>query len=202
MNRPTWFSDVSPCRRFAADEQLVQALRQWDNEAIACLQIQCQGRIRLIVRKCGLPDNMTEEILHSATMIFLQKIAGGAYQYQGQSPGAFLAEIARRLSLAAARKQARSPADIDSVPEPADADAEGLARREEAAETVQFLLGHLGSPCSEVIRLHHIEGYADEEVIRLGLTPYSTIASLKVKRSDCMKKLVQLALQWKHSTNI
>ncbi|MBE2206115.1 MAG: hypothetical protein IAE84_00955 [Saprospiraceae bacterium] len=202
MSRPKWFSDASPCRRFADDEQLVQALRQWDNEAIACLQWNCHSAVKSIVRRCGLPDERTEEILNSATMVFLQKTAEGAYQYQGQSPGAYLAEIARRLSLAEARKQGRNPADLDSVPEPADADAAWLNRRQEAAETVQFLLDRLGSPCAEVIRLHHIEGYADEEVIRLGLTPYSTIASLKVKRSDCMKKLVQSALQWKNSTNI
>lgn len=202
MSRLQWFSDRSPCRRFQDAEQLVLALRQWDNEAIACLQMNCRRSVQNIVKRCGLPDEMTEEMLNSATMVFLQKIAAGAYQYQGQSPGAYLTEIARRLSLAAARKQGRNHADLDSVPEPADADIELLTRRNEAAETVQLLLHQLGSPCADVLKLHHIEGYADEEVIRLGLTPYSTIASLKVKRSDCMKKLVQLALQWKNSTNI
>lgn len=194
--------DRSPCRRFSDDEQLVDALRQWDAEAIACLQMRCSRSVQQIVRRCGLSDEVIEEILNSATMVFLQKIAGGAYTYQGIAPEVYLAEIARRQSLATARKRGVRYAALDDAAEPADPEAELWARRNEAAETVRLLFHQLGMPCAEVIRLYHIEGYADEEVIRLGMTSYSTIASLKVKRSDCMKKLVQLALQWKNSTNI
>ena len=46
-----------------------------------------------------------------------------------------------------------------------------------------------------------VDGYSDEEVVNQGLTKYSTPDSLKMKRSDCMKKLVQLAQQWKISNN-
>ena len=41
-----------------------------------------------------------------------------------------------------------------------------------------------------------IEGYPDEEVVRQGWTRYTTTDSLKIKRSDCMKKLIQIAQQW------
>jgi hypothetical protein len=54
----------------------------------------------------------------------------------------------------------------------------------------------MGEPCTSVIRLHHIDGYPDEEVVRQGWTRYTTTDSLKIKRSDCMKKLIQIARQW------
>jgi hypothetical protein len=66
---------------------------------------------------------------------------------------------------------------------------------------VRQLLGNLGQPCEQVVRLHHIEGYSDEEVVNQKMTKYSTTDSLKMKRSDCMKKLIQLAQQWKTSNN-
>jgi hypothetical protein len=50
-------------------------------------------------------------------------------------------------------------------------------------------LSGAGAPCEQVIRLKYIDGYSDEEAIREGLTGYSTVESLRQKRSDCMKKL-------------
>jgi DNA-directed RNA polymerase specialized sigma24 family protein len=83
-----------------------------------------------------------------------------------------------------------------------DPNVEVVNRLDEATETIRHLLGQMGEPCAQVIRLHHIEGYSDEEVVKQKMTGYTTTDSLKMKRSNCMKKLIQLAQKWKISNNI
>ena len=80
--------------------------------------------------------------------------------------------------------------------------ARGMLTQRESADLVRQFLAHMGEPCETVIRLHHIDGYSDEEVVRQGWTRYSTTDSLKIKRSDCMKKLIQIARQGRSTNNI
>jgi DNA-directed RNA polymerase specialized sigma24 family protein len=102
----------------------------------------------------------------------------------------------------ATRTQKATPESLDYQYHLADPDIENEGKRKEATELVRQLLGHLREPCEQVVRLYHIEGYSDEEVVQQKMTRYSTPDSLKMKRSDCMKKLIQLAQQWKTINNI
>ncbi|MFN4081755.1 MAG: RNA polymerase sigma factor [Saprospiraceae bacterium] len=175
-----------------------------DNLAIAHLQSRSLGVVRKTVQTFGIPESQAEEILNASTLIFLRKIECGAYQFQGYSPTGYLIEIAKRLCREALRQRQthiRSHAP-DTLPDAPDPDAVRLERQNEAAETLRILLQKMGPPCADVIRLHHIDGYSDEEVITQKLTPYATPDSLKMKRSNCMKKLSQMARQWKNSSNI
>lgn len=201
MRLSDWFFPSDPCKRFGSHELLFEGLRKLDNAAILCLQVRASASVKKIVAGYGLADEKAEEILNSATLVFLHKIGSGAYQFQGHSPLNYFLEIAKRQALMATRSLKKATAPLENLPETADPDHVGLLRRNEAAETVKHLLDQLGQPCADVIRLHHIEGFSDEEVVTQRLTKYSTIDSLKMKRSDCMKKLIQLATRWKNSTN-
>jgi DNA-directed RNA polymerase specialized sigma24 family protein len=143
-----------------------------------------------------------DDILNRSTLIFLQKIEDGSYQFQGHAPSTYLIEVARRVALSATRAQKKATAPLDGHNYLPDPETEAGKNRQEATELVRQLLERLGDPCAQVIRLHHIEGYSDEEVVQQKLTRYTTIDSLKMKRSDCMKKLIQLARQWKISNHI
>ena len=101
----------------------------------------------------------------------------------------------------ATRTQKNTTETLENQHHLADSGIETDSKRIEATELVRLLLGHLGQPCEQIIRLQHIDGYSDEEVVQQKLTKYSTTDSLKMKRSDCMKKLIQLAQQWKTSNN-
>jgi DNA-directed RNA polymerase specialized sigma24 family protein len=158
--------------------------------------------IRKIVAGYGLPAEQAEDVLNDATLIFLQKIESGAYQFEGNTPTTYCIEIAKRLALMATRRHKRRSEPLESLPETSDPDAEALLHRRELGEMVQLLLGQLGQPCDNVVKLYHIDGYSDEEVVRNQWTNYKTADSLKMKRSDCMKKLVQLAKVWKTSNSI
>lgn len=200
MRLTEWLPSLSPCRVFTTHEQLYRGLQQLDNQAIVCLQLRTAPTIKKLVKQYNLPAEQTEEILNQASLVFLQKIESGAYVFQGYAPTTYLIEIAKRMVSTTARRRKPANEPLDGQLQVAAEDYATLERQQSAADLVKRFLGQLGERCAQVIRLHHIDGYRDEEVIQENMTPYSTINSLKMKRSDCMKKLIQIAQAWRTST--
>ena len=199
MQEKKWFALSSPCKKFSDHEQLFEGLRQLDNAAILCLQTKAMPMVRKVVKNYGLSADKADEILNQSTLIFLQKIDSGAYQFQGHAPQTYLIEVAKRVAHAATRTKKMSNESLEDHYDLADHHLESEEQSREAAALVSQFLAQLGDSCRQVIQLHHIDGFRDEEVIQQKLTPYSTIASLKMKRSDCMKKLIKIAQRWKTS---
>lgn len=202
MNTSAWFSLKKPPKQYDDHERLFLGLQNMENAAILYLQTKAMPSVQRLVRDYGIHGNPAEDILNRSTVIFLQKIEEGSYQFKGHAPSTYLIEIAKRLALMATRTQKKSDEPLDKYDHLQDEFWETEQKQREAAELTQRLLGQLGDPCQQVIRLHHIDGYSDEEVIQRKLTRYSTTDSLKMKRSDCMKNLIQLAQKWKTLINI
>jgi RNA polymerase sigma factor (sigma-70 family) len=196
------FSTSNLHLKYPTNEQLFQGLARGENAAIVCLQDKSYGSIVKIIKNFNLPNEKIEDILNKSTVIFLQKISDRTYEYIGNAPSTYLIEIARNLAHAATRKSKFVTESIENHHYIAETETEDYSQHQENTELVRQLLGQLGEPCSTVIRLQHIDGFSDEEVVNQGLTKYSTVDSLKMKRSDCMKKLIQLAQKWKISNNI
>ncbi len=191
---------ASPCGKYKTNEQLFLSLQAMDARAIACLQGRAEQSVLRLVRQYGLPDDTAEDILNQSALVLLQKIDTGGYTYQGNDPRTYLLEVAKRLVMKQATKRRVVVQPIEAADLAlADADFETLEKHQHAMDTLAQLLTRLGNPCEQVIRLHYIDGYTDEEVINARWTTFSTIASLKVKRSDCMKKLIKIAQIWKTS---
>jgi DNA-directed RNA polymerase specialized sigma24 family protein len=201
MRIKEWFSSPNPCSRFETNEQLFLGLKNLDEKAILCVQLKALNVVRKLTRQFKLPQESVDDILNQSSLIFLRKITEGSYQFQGHAPVTYFIEIARRVAMMATRSQNKTLESLENHQNLADLDIAKDQGRLEATELVRQLLTQLGSPCAEVIRLHHIDGYSDEEVVSQKMTPYSTVNSLKMKRSDCMKKLIHLAQQWKTSNN-
>ena len=201
LNWSNWFSG-KPSSRFSSNESLFDGLKKADSAAILYLQSKVLPSIKMMVKSHGLQQDCVEDILNQSILIFLQKINDGSYQYVGNSPSTYLIQIARRVTLLVTRDLKNTAQPLDSIPENGDPDFEKLSRHQEAAEMVALLLGKLGPPCDQLIQLYHIDGLSDEEIIAQQLTRYTNTDSLKSKRSQCMKKLVQLGEQWKNLINI
>jgi RNA polymerase sigma factor (sigma-70 family) len=201
MRITEWLPPSNPCRQFDDNERLFQALKNLNNSAILCVQAKAMPSVRKFVHQYGLSTDHADEVLNQSTLIFLRKIEDNSYQFQGYAPSSFLIEIARRIALNLTRTKKKHYETLDNHTDIADQDFETNTRRSESTDLVRQFLGQMGEPCEAVIRLHHIEGYTDEEVVRHGWTRYTTTDSLKIKRSDCMKKLIQLAQQWKIINN-
>lgn len=202
MSLKNWFGPTGFRQKYATHESLFEGLRALDNRAILQLQAKALPTVRKLVRERGLDAGLVEELLNRGTLIFLQKIEAGSYVFQGHAPTTYLVEVIKRLALAASRKVKREVDSLDDHLDLADPDQEAFLRNKEAAVLVRSLLDHLGDPCARVIQLHHLDGYSDVEVVRRRMTSYSTTNSLKVKRSDCMKKLIKLAQAWKTVNSI
>ena len=192
----------NPCRQFDSNEQLFQGLKNLNNSAILCVQTKAMPSVRKFVHQYGLPTDNADEVLNQSTLIFLRKIEDEAYQFQGNAPSSFLIEIARRVALGMTRSKKNTHESIDNHLEIADQALEDSQRKSESADLVRRFLGQMGEPCESVIRLYHIDGYSDDEVVKQGWTRYTTTDSLKIKRSDCMKKLIQIAQQWRTTNSI
>jgi predicted RNA polymerase sigma factor len=188
-----WFSKDDPCSRYITIQERFEGLKRLENAAILCVQLRALPKIKQSVKQLGMGEDKASEILNQSTVVFLEKIQNGSYQFQGYEPATYLVEVARRVAMAAAKHGHRS-VDISEnhllIPDP---ETEYRTIQQERDEQVRILLNRMSEPCAQVIRLRYLQGYSDEEVIRFGLTKYSTINSLKVKRSDCMQKLVEMA---------
>lgn len=202
MRLSEWLMPSNPCKRFSSHEQLFWGIQQLDNQAILCVQSKALNSARKYAKQYRLPASEVEDILNQSTLIFLRKIREGSYVFQNNAPSTYLVEVVRRVVLTAARKVSHNTESIENQHHLEDPDHDNHQKRLEAAEMVSGLLQQLGDPCEQVIRIHHIDGYTDEEAVQQKLTRYNTVDSLKMKRSDCMKKLIQLAQTWKTSNPI
>ncbi|MEY3240291.1 MAG: hypothetical protein RIR11_1729 [Bacteroidota bacterium] len=201
MAKGSWFSYKKPTPKYESNEQLFVGLQKLETAAIVLLQTKALATVQQLVKGYGLSSVEAEDILNRSTVIFLQKIEDGSYLFQGHAPSTYLIEIAKRLALMATRTQKKSAEPLDNYEHLHDETWETEQKQREAAEMTRQLLTQLGEPCQQVVRLHHIDGYSDEEVIQGKMTRYTTADSLKMKRSDCMKKLIQLGAQWRTLIN-
>lgn len=202
MRLKEWLTPSNPCRQFDDNERLFQGLKKLDNAAILCVQTRVMPSARKFAQQYGLPPDSADEVLNQSTLIFLRKIEDGSYQFQGHAPSTYLVEIMRRVALMMTRTKQKPHEALENHQDLHDPDVEAAQRQRESADLVRQFLAQMGEPCQSVIRLHHIDGYSDEEVVRQGWTRYSTTDSLKIKRSDCMKKLIQIAQQWRSINSI
>lgn len=202
MRLKEWLTPSNPCRQFDDNERLFQGLKRLDNAAILCVQTRVMPSARKFAQQYGLPPDSADEVLNQSTLIFLRKIEDGSYHFQGHAPSTYLVEIIRRVALMMTRTKQKPHEALENHQDLHDPDVEAAQRQRESADLVRQFLAQMGEPCQSVIRLHHIDGYSDEEVVRQGWTRYSTTDSLKIKRSDCMKKLIQIAQQWRSTNSI
>ena len=197
-----WLSSRRPSKKFENHQQLYEGLVAMDNQAILFLQTKASPMVSKIGGKMGLGREQTEDILNQSTLIFLQKIEEGTYEFKGHAPTTYLVEVAKRLAMASVRRKKPQNESLEDYHVPHLREYEALERQRDSAALVTRFLNQLGQACEQVVRLHHIEGYSDEEVIKGKMTSYSTVNSLKMKRSACMKKLIEIATKWKTSINI
>jgi len=191
----TLFSTISSLvSPFKKPEKLLEALRKSDSKAIAYVLAQTAFPIKKQLRAYGLDDEKYRDFQHDGVIILIDKIKNNAYDGQVSSPGTFLIGICKNLILnhLRAKKEVKFE-KLDTDIDWKDPDERFYASTKEMSEMLDMLLGKLGSPCKDLIRLKYLDGYRDEEIINLHLTHFSSADSLRNSRSQCMKKLIEIA---------
>lgn len=188
-------SSNKACRQYPDAPALLAGLQQEEGAAIRCLSSKIAGSIHQIGKNFRLVDDDIEELHCDCIMIFMDKIRTGKYQYTGYEPATYVIEIAKRRVFHYARKASQSAtSDLDTRFDQADEpEWDGL----EQLETLQRLLAQLNENCQRLIRIKYLEERKDKDVIEQKLTQYSTVDALKNHRAQCMKKLIELAAQFR-----
>lgn len=183
---------------FEQNDVLFNSLKEKSDKAIQFVQKKTMKTVFSMARFVGLSEMDSEEILNDAVIILLQKIENGAYQFQGYDPCTYLIEIAKGLIANAKRKNKRTFENIETQYDLADTDTARYFEIKENEAILKNLLSKIGDNCQKLISLKYLDEYKDDEILEQKMTQYSSINTLKVKRSECMKKLSDLAKNIKH----
>jgi RNA polymerase sigma-70 factor (ECF subfamily) len=185
--------------RYPTTQAWLEGLRTMDTHAIVLLMEKTAPTVRQVVRRLRLPESVAADILHDAVVILVKKIRDQAYDPSQSAPPTYLIGVAKKLAANQARKHhlrsETTPVENHEILDPHSLDyTENRDRR----ELLEHLLGQLGEPCAQLIRLKYIDGYSDEEILSREMTHYKTPMALRSRRSQCFQKLMELAASTKN----
>ena len=170
-----------------------EALKVADSKAIRDLARKISYGTKQAVYNARLSPQDAEELINDALVITIRNIREEKFQFMGISPKSYALGIVRKLIANRLRKKKLATTALSGAETIADFSAEEYVQKKEKEQLIGRLLQKLGEVCQKILKLKYFESYKDEEIIRLQLTSFSTINSLKSKRSQCLKKLTEIA---------
>lgn len=191
---------IFPCKLYPTDENLLIGLANEETAAIRCLLMATKNSVSKMLSQLGLPNELLEEIQHDGMLILLNKIKSNQFKPGQSSPKTYLLSICKNHCLNASRLKHHQLTDsLDVLEEDLPSPDDSESHLPEKVKFMTKLLDELGSPCKELISFKYILELSDEEQIQSNQTAYKNVNSLRVSRSQCMKKLVALSLKYKSS---
>lgn len=175
------------------ERALITALKKAESIAIRLVATKITPDVRSAVRKCSLPEEEVEEVVHDALMVLISAIQEGKYEDQDYHPAAYAMGVARKLIANRARAKKVDNVELDKLQLVSDFDPERYVNEKEQRSLVEKLLQQLGDTCQQLIRFKYFDNLKDKEIVAQQLLEFSTTDSVKSKRSQCMKKLVEIA---------
>lgn len=188
-------SFFSPVKNLFKDEVLLlMELRKGSSKAILQLQDKATGFTKNLLEQKQLPSHLLGEVINDACVILVKKVRESDFSLQNTQLTTYFFGIIKNVVLNKTRtRQYSGNVELDNQPHPSANTVEEYYSRKEHIELVGTLLSNAGQPCADIIRLKYLDEYSDEEVVVQQLLPYSTVDSLRVKRSQCLKKLKDMA---------
>jgi len=174
-------------------EALFDQLSRAEVPAIRALSAKITPDIRREARQAGLSLQDVEELVNDALFITVKSIRNGQFQFQDYHPAAYARGVARKLISNHLRTRKPRTEGLENVAAPSDFDPETYLKNKERKAIVRQLLARLGENCRHLLELKYFEKLKDQEIIDQQLTGFTTIGSLKSKRSQCLKKMAEAA---------
>lgn len=182
-------------KKWLSDKQaFYHALGQADRNAIRLLGRQITPGVRQSVSRYRLNNQDVEEIVNDALVITISNIRDGKFSFEDFSPVTYANGVVRRLIANRIRTKKPSAQEIEDLPLVSDFDPETYLKNKERQTIIGQLLAQLGENCRKIIEFKYFTRLKDKEVIDQKLISFSSVNSLKSKRSQCMKKLGTLAV--------
>ncbi|MCI1267249.1 MAG: hypothetical protein LKG19_11805 [Saprospiraceae bacterium] len=177
---------------------LIEALRLEKTAAIEYILKKVEKNCAYYIKKIGLSDESLPDVLHDGLILLIDKIQSGKFDSAQASPQTYMFGICKNLILNMSRsKKSIKAIELEESMQWFEDEINLSIHFKETSLLVQQMLNDLGMPCSQLIQFKYIDGYSDVEQVEQKLTHFSNLDSLRVSRSQCMKKLVTMSLKYK-----
>ncbi len=172
-----------------------EALGRAETPSIKLLAEKIGYNVRQTALQARLSPEDAEELLNDAVVITIANIRNGKFQFTEFSPVTYAKGVVRKLIANRLRSVKPESEAIGDLHLPSDLDADIYLQDRERQAIVGKLLNQMGESCRVLIHMKYFNQLKDEEIIHQGLTIYTSVGSLKSKRSQCLKKLAEIARQ-------
>jgi len=169
------------------------ALGRVDTSAVKLLRQKINYDVRQAARQTNLSPEDAEELLNDAVVITVTNIKKGKFLYTDFSPAAYAQGVVRKLIANRIRTYKPKYEELEKVSLASGFDPEKYLQDKERQSIIGALLERLGENCRQLIKMRYFRQLKDQEIIDQQLTTYSSLGSLKSKRSQCLKELGALA---------
>lgn len=170
-----------------------ESLKKAETGAIQKLATQISFGARRAASNAKLSPEDAEELVNDALVITINNIRQGKFQFQNFTPAAYANGVLRKLIANRLRTKKLNTSPLSGTENIVDFSPEQYLEKKEREQYIGKLLTQLGEGCQKLLKLKYFENFKDKEIISLGLTSFSSINSLKSKRSLCLKRLIALA---------
>ena len=172
--------------------QLFESLKSLDRQAIRHMSNRLLVAIKALPGIYHFQKEDIEELRNDALLITLKKITSEEFVFQDYDPLSYAMGVARKLFANMIRKRKLNTIPLQEFDKASDINPEKYYLQKEAETVLGKLLKTVGENCEKIIRLKYYDNMKDQEVIDKKMSIYSTVNSLKNKRSQCLKKLSEL----------
>lgn len=181
-------------KKLLADRKaFYEALGRSESVAIRALAGKIAYDVQQAAKKVGLTPEDAEELLNDAIVITISNIQKQVFLFTDFSPVAYAMGVVKKLIANRLRTKKPIQQELDGVVVISDLDADTYLNNKEIESIIDSLLDKLEENCKQLLRLKYFENLRDKEIVEQRLTPYTSTASLKSKRSHCLNKLTELA---------
>lgn len=184
---------VSSAADFVKDKlKFFKALERQDPVAIRYLSDRLSYSIKSLPGVYHFLKEDIEELKNDALLILLKKITNGEFVYQEYDPLSYALAVSRRLFANLVRKKRLNTVPVEDYDQAADFSPDEYLHQKEMELKLGTLLSQVGENCEKILRLKYYDNLKDQKIVDRNLAPYTSVDSLKNKRSQCLKKLSQI----------
>jgi RNA polymerase sigma factor (sigma-70 family) len=175
---------------------LYDALGKADVSSIHLLVEKISTDINSMAKRAGLSPEDIEELVNDVVVVTIFGIRKGKFQFMDLHPASYALGVARKLIANRVKKNKLRTEELhQNLAVYSDFSPDAYLKKKERQLLVGALLDKIGDVCRQLLRLKYYEHLRDKEIIEKGLTSYNTVGALKSKRSQCLKKLAEIAKQ-------
>lgn len=172
------------------DQQFIEGLRNNDNKVIALFYRQNRSSFMNFFRTTygKTDDDYLTELFQDSCVSVWQNAKLGKMDNMTCALSTYLFSVGKYKMMAGDRKFKEMTTELDLQNlDLVDDDAEELEERENRERKVDELVGDMGYPCSDILRMHYWEKLSGEEIAKQ--MKYASTDAVKTQKYKCMQKL-------------